>query len=54
MDVREYEDAIKVIADILHRGNDAVIRRKNNGFVILEEKKSTKYDASAIGHLLGQ
>lgn len=37
------EKAIQVIEAILQRGNDAVIRRKGGGVIVLEEKKTIKY-----------
>lgn len=37
------EKAWAVILAILERGNDAVIRKKEGGFLILEEKKKTVY-----------
>lgn len=36
---------IQVIKEILKNGNDAVVRRKGNGVVVLEEKKTIKYSA---------
>lgn len=34
---------IQAIKEILKNGNDAVIRRKGSGVVVLEDKKSIKY-----------
>lgn len=39
------EKTIKAIEDILKRGNDAEIRRKGSGYVVLEVKKTIKYSA---------
>lgn len=39
----------KAINDILSNGNDAVIRRKGNGIVVLEDSRKTKLDTSVIG-----
>ena len=39
------EKAIAAILAILQRGNDAVIRKKNGGIVVLEEKKTIRYGA---------
>ena len=39
------EQIIKAIEAILKRGNDAEIRRKNNGYIVLEVKKTIKYKA---------
>lgn len=50
MNVRIDESANKVIEAILKRGNDAVIRRKKDGIVILEESKKIQYEAHEIGH----
>lgn len=37
------EQTIKVIEAILKRGNDAVVRRKGDGVIVLEEKRTIKY-----------
>ena len=39
----DWNEALKTIEAILKRGNDAEIRRKNNGYVVLEVKKTIKY-----------
>jgi len=39
-------EIIKVIEAIIKRGNDAEIRRKGNGYIVLEIKKTIKYTAS--------
>jgi len=39
----------KAIKDILSNGNDAVIRRKGNGVIVLEDSRKTKLDTSVIG-----
>lgn len=31
------------VDDILKRGNDAVIRKKQGGYVVIEDKKTIKY-----------
>lgn len=36
---------IQAIKEILKNGNDAVVRRKGNSVVVLEEKKTIKYSA---------
>lgn len=36
-------EIIKAIEAILKRGNDAEIRRKGGGYVVLEVKKTIKY-----------
>ena len=38
---------IKAIEAIIKRGNDAEIRRKGDGYIVLEVKKTIKYTASA-------
>lgn len=38
-------EAMAVVKEILHRGNDAVIRKKSGGIVVLEEKKTIRYSA---------
>lgn len=35
--------AIQAVDDILHRGNDVEIRRKGDGYIVLEVKKTIKY-----------
>lgn len=39
------EDLIQAVEAILKRGNDVEIRRKGDGYVVLEVKKSIKYSA---------
>ena len=41
------EKTIKTIEAIIKRGNDAEIRRKGDGYVVLEVKKTIKYTTSA-------
>ena len=41
------EKTIKTIESILKRGNDAEIRRKGDGYVVLEVKKTIKYTTPA-------
>lgn len=36
-------EAIKAIEAILKRGNDVIIRRKGDGYIVLEEKRTIKY-----------
>ena len=38
---------IEAIQAIIKRGNDVEIRRKGNGYVVLEIKKTIKYTTSA-------
>lgn len=45
MTARLTAQTIKAIEDILKRGNDAEIRRKGDGYVVLEVKKTIKYCA---------
>lgn len=40
-------EIIKAIEAIIKRGNDAEIRRKGDGYIVLEVKKTIKYTASA-------
>lgn len=40
-------DTIRAIEAIIKRGNDAEIRRKGDGYVVLEVKKTIKYTTSA-------
>ena len=41
------EKTIKVIEAIIKRGNDAEIRRKGDGYVVLEVKTTIKYTTPA-------
>ena len=43
----DWEEALKVIEAIIKRGNDAEIRRKGDGYVVLEGKKTIKYTTPA-------
>ena len=43
----DWNEALKVIEAILKRGNDAAIRRKNNGYLALEAQKPIKYKSPA-------
>ena len=35
-----------IIEAIIKRGNDAVIRKKGGGYIILEDKRTIKYSSS--------
>lgn len=37
--------AIEAILTILQRGNDAIIRKKGDSIIVLEEKKTIRYSA---------
>lgn len=39
-------ETIKAIEAIIRRGNDAEIRRKGDGYIVLEVKKTIKYSTS--------
>lgn len=39
------KDASEIIESIIKRGNDAEIRRKGDGYIILEVEKTIKYRA---------
>ena len=39
------EQTIRAIEALLKRGNDVEIRRKGDGYIVLEVKKSIKYSA---------
>ena len=41
------DKTIKAIEEIIKRGNDAEIRRKGNGYIVLEVKKTIKYTTPA-------
>ena len=49
MTVKIDEKAIAAIKAALDRGNDAEVRRKGDGVVVMEIKKTTTYCAPAIG-----
>lgn len=38
-------EAMVAIKEILRRGNDAVVRKKGDGVIVLEEKKTIRYSA---------
>lgn len=40
------EKAWAVIKAIIAKGNDAVVRKKGDGYIVLEEKRTIKYSAS--------
>ena len=40
------EKAWTVIKSIIQRGNDAVIRKKGDGYIVLEDKRTIKYSSS--------
>ena len=46
MGVKLDDNAKAAVEAILKRGNDAIVRRKGNGVIILEEKRKTVYDPS--------
>ena len=39
------EQLMKAVEAILKRGNDVEIKRKGNGYIVLEVKRSIKYSA---------
>ncbi len=40
-------ETIRAIEAIIKRGNDAEIRRKGDGYIVLEVKKTIRHTASA-------
>lgn len=42
------EKTIKAIEAIIKRGSDAKVRRKGNGYVVLEVKETIKYSPPPI------
>ena len=36
-------NAVKAIEEIIKRGNDAKVKRKGDGIVVIEEKQTIKY-----------
>lgn len=45
--VLNWEEVKKATDAILKRGNDVEIRRKGDGYIVLEVKKTIKYSTSA-------
>lgn len=45
--VLNWEEVKKAIDAILKRGNDVEIRRKGDGYIVLEVKKTIKYSTFA-------
>lgn len=41
------DDIMRTVEAILKRGNDAEIRRKGDGYIVLEAKKTIKYSTPA-------
>lgn len=39
------DEAIEAVKNIIKRGNEAEIRKRGDGYVILEVKKTIKYSA---------
>lgn len=37
--------ALTAIQSIVQRGNDAVIRKKGDGYIVLEDKRTIKYQS---------
>ena len=35
--------AVKAIEDIIKNGNDAVVKKKGDGYIVMEDKKTIKY-----------
>lgn len=49
------DKTIQAVEAIIKRGNDAEIRRKGDGYVVLEVKKDNQiYDSCVIGRRKGQ
>lgn len=45
MSEAELQKAVEAVREILKRGNDAEVRRKGGGFIVLEVSKKIKYTA---------
>lgn len=43
--MKDDQKMVETIRAILNRGNDAQVQRKGNGYIILEVKKTKKYEA---------
>lgn len=48
------KQTIETIESIIKRGNDAKIRRKGNGYVVVEVKETIKYTPPPIAVKEGQ
>lgn len=48
------DETIRAIEAIIKRGNDAEIRRKGDGYIVLEVKKTIKHSSRVIGRGKGQ
>lgn len=46
MVVKVDSNAVAAIEAILKRGNNAIVRRKGDGVVVMEEKRKTVYEPS--------
>jgi hypothetical protein len=44
--VKVGNEAVTAIEAILKRGNNAIVRRKGDGVVVMEEKRKTVYEPS--------
>ena len=40
------EKAWAVIMDIISKGNDAVVRKKGDGYIVQEDKRTIQYQSS--------
>lgn len=40
------EVGLMTICNIIQRGNDAVIRKKGDGYIVLEDKRTIQYQSS--------
>lgn len=43
------DEIIRAVEAIIRRGNDVEIRRKGDGYIVLEVKKEIKYSTQRIG-----
>ncbi len=53
-DLKMDKKTIEIIESIIKRGNDAKIRRKGNGYVVVEVKETIKYSPPPIVTREGQ
>ena len=42
------EKAWAIIKAIISKGNDAVVRKKGDGYIVLEDKREVKFQAKEI------
>lgn len=49
MEIQLDSRAVRAVEAILRRGNNAIVRRKGEQVIVLEEKRKTVYDPCRMG-----